>query len=59
MISPLSDIFYLKAVYTLEEWIATDSLIIWELRTLVTTEKSSKFVGVSRCISSDNERINI
>lgn len=41
-----------KAVYTLEEWIATDKLVIWELRTLVTTERSSEFLGVSRCQSS-------
>jgi len=41
-----------QAVYTLEEWIATDKLVIWELRTLVTTERSSEFLGVSRCQSS-------
>ena len=51
-------LFYFKAVYTLEEWIATDRLVIWELRTLVTTEKSSEFLGVSRCQSSGNEMVN-
>ena len=40
-----------QAVYTLEEWIATDRLVIWELRTLVTTDNSSEFVGISKCQS--------